>query len=399
MTSARVARRLNWKHWLFIGLPVLLVAFFVIRAWTTSPPLPATSTVMRGDLESSVLASGVMKPENLVAVGAQVTGRILSLNVKPGQHVKKGDVVALIDSTNQQNELRKFRITLRQSEANRDIRLAELELTKQELARNQLLISKHAVKKSDYETAVNKVKQQEAQLVASEAAIEAARIDVKISETNLGYTRITAPIDGTVLMTVVQEGQTVNARQSAPIIAVLGQLTAMVVEVDISEADITKVKEGQRLYFTIAGQNAERYQSVLQKIIPAPDTIINDRSFTPSSDASNATSGRVAVYYKGIFTVANPQGFLKTYMTANVHILLADVKNILTVPVSALKLTNESNKATVLVVGKNGGTSERSVETGISDKINVEIKSGLNEGDVIVTDNQMIVSSDNEADS
>lgn len=399
MIFTKDARRLNWKHWVFIGFPLLLVAFFIIRERTDKPPLPTTSTAKCGDLESSVLASGVMKPENLVAVGAQVTGRILSVKVKPGEHVKKGDVVALIDSINQNNTLLKDQATLRQYEANRDQRLAELDLAKQDLARNQLLIDKHAVKKSDYDTSVNKVRQQQAQLAASEAIIEAARIDVKISETKLGYTRITAPIDGTVLATGVQEGQTVNAELAAPMIAVLGQLDAMNVQVDISEADITKVQEGQRLYFNIRGHNAQRYEGVLQKIIPAPSTIANDSSFAPSSGTSNNASSGVAVYYMGTFRVPNPQGFLKTYMTAEVHILLAEAKNVLIVPLSALRSTNEDNKATVCLVGSNNVVSERTVETGITDKINIEIKSGLNEGDVVVTDNQLIASFDEEVSS
>ncbi len=185
--------------------------------------------------------------------------------MKPGQQIKAGEVVALIDSTNQQNELNKAQASLRQNEATRAQNLADLELARQDLARNQMMIGKNAVARADYDKAVSTVKSREAQVANSEAAIAAAKVDVQIAETNLAYTRITAPIDGTILATVVQEGQTVNAQQSAPTIAILGQLGTMIVEADISEADITQVREGMPLYFTIAGQNLKRYDAKLEK--------------------------------------------------------------------------------------------------------------------------------------
>ncbi len=174
---------------------------------TKEEPLPATTEIKRGDIESSVLATGTLRPKNLVAIGAQATGRILSLKVKPGQQIKAGEVVALIDSTNQQNELNKAQASLRQNEATRAQNLADLELARQDLARNQMMIGKNAVARADYDKAVSTVKSKEAQVANSEAAIAAAKVDVQIAETNLAYTRITAPIDGTILATVVQEGR------------------------------------------------------------------------------------------------------------------------------------------------------------------------------------------------
>ncbi len=147
--------------------------------------------------------------------------------MKPGQQIKAGEVVALIDSTNQQNELNKAQASLRQNEATRAQNLADLELARQDLARNQMMIGKNAVARADYDKAVSTVKVKEAQVENSEAAIAAAKVEVQIAETNLAYTRITAPIDGTILATVVQEGQTLNAQQSAPTIAILGQLDTM----------------------------------------------------------------------------------------------------------------------------------------------------------------------------
>ncbi|MCV9907626.1 efflux RND transporter periplasmic adaptor subunit [Brucella sp. HL-2] len=382
-------RRIKWRRWLAILIALLIVGYLAVRQSTKEAPLPAISVIHRGNLESSVLATGVLKPKNLVAIGAQATGRILSLKIKPGQRVKKDDVVALIDSTTQQNELQKAQATLRQNEATRDQNNAQLELAKLDLVRNELMIGKNAVARSEYDKAVSTVKEKQAVLASSEATIAAAQIEVKIAETNLAYTRITAPTDGTVLATVVQEGQTVNAAQSAPTIAILGQLDTMTVEADISEADITLVREGLPLYFTISGQNSKRYEAKLETIDPAPDTIVNDKSFAATSASASASATTAsAVYYKGIFSVPNPDGFLKTYMTAEIHILLAEEKDVLLAPVSALRSSGEPNKAIVRIVTSHGAITGRTVETGITDKINTSIQSGLNEGDRIVTDNQ-----------
>ncbi|WP_244491172.1 efflux RND transporter periplasmic adaptor subunit [Paramesorhizobium deserti] len=368
---------------------MLIGAYFTLRHWTQDEPIPSTTTVRRGDIENSVLVTGTLRPKRLVGIGAQATGRILSLKVRPGQKVKAGEVVALIDSTNQQNELNKAQATLQRNEAIRDENIANLELARQDLARNQMMIGKNAVARSEYDKAVATLKSKQAQLANSEAAIAASKVDVQIAETNLAYTRITAHIDGTILVTVVQEGQTVNAQQSAPTIAILGQLDEMTVEADISEADITQVHEGLPLYFTISGQNSKRYEAKLERIEPAPDSIVNDKSFSSSSSAP-ASSGAIpsAIYYKGIFSVPNSDGLLRTYMTTEVHIVLAKATNVLLAPVSALRASGLSDKATVRVITGNGAIEDREVETGITDKVNIEIRSGLKEGDRIVTDNQ-----------
>ncbi|GGB06496.1 hemolysin secretion protein D [Brucella endophytica] len=385
--TPRSKRRFRWRLWLGILIPLLLMGYCALRTVTKEAPLPATTTIRRGDIESSVLATGTLRPKVLVAVGAQVTGRVLSLKVRSGQKVKAGEVIALIDSTNLQNELNKAEAQLRQNEATRDQNLADLELAQEDLARNQMMIGKNAVARAEYDKAVSNVKAKQAQVAYAEATIEASKIGVQIAQTNLGYTRITAPIDGTVLATAVQEGQTVNAQQSAPMIAVIGQLDTMTVEANISEADITQVRVGMPLYFTISSQNSKRYDAKLEQIEPAPDSIVSDKSFTPSTQSASSSSPTAsAIYYKGIFSVPNPDGLLRTYMTAEVHIILANAKDALIAPVSAMKPTNEPNKATVRVVTDGNRIAERTVETGITDKVNTQILSGLKEGDKVVVD-------------
>ena len=375
------------RHWLWLTgfTAVLTVAYAGYVFMGKEVPAPATMVVGQGNIESSVLVNGVLKPSTLVAVGSQASGRVLSLKVKPGQVVRAGETIAQLEATNQQNELDKARATLRQNEAARDQELAGLELARQDLARSAVMIGKNAVARADYEKAASAVKVKQAQLASSEAAITVSQIGVQIAETSLAYTRIVAPADGTILAQLVQEGQTVNALQTTPTIAILGQLGTMTGEVDISEADITQVREGMPLYFTIAGQSGKRYQAVLEQIEPAPDSIARDRSLsgqTGSSPAEKAT----AVYYKGLFSIPNPDGALRTYMSTEVHIVMAQARTALLVPVSALRSATQSNRAIVRVMRPDQQTEEREIETGITDKVNVEVLSGLSAGETILPD-------------
>ncbi len=376
----------KWLFWLLAiaGLAAVLY-YFTADYFKTETPQIMTYTVRKGDIETTVLATGILKPARLVAVGAQASGRVLSLNVKAGQLVKKDDLIAQIDATTQQNDLRKAKAEEVRNQADREDKIAQLELAKQDLTRQQQMVSRNAISRADYDKAVKAVKSAEAQIALSDAQIVVSKIAVETAEANLGYTQIRAPIDGTILATVVQEGQTVNAVQSAPTIAIIGQLDTMTVEADISEADVVNVKEGQDLYFTIPGQSNKRYTAKLQILEPAPQSIVSDKSFGGTSAASSSTSTASAIYYKGIFDIANPDGVLKTYMTAEIHIILGQADNVLLIPSTALSEADEKGKVTVRVMEQNGTISEKPVETGLNDKVLVEIVSGLKEGEKIVT--------------
>ncbi|MBX8802196.1 efflux RND transporter periplasmic adaptor subunit [Ochrobactrum sp. MR28] len=376
----------KWLFWLLViaGLAAVLY-YFTADYFKTEAPQVMTATVRKGDIETTVLATGILKPARLVAVGAQASGRVLSLSVKAGQQVKKDDLIAQIDATTQQNELRKAKADEVRNQADRTDKIAKLELAKQDLTRQQQMISRNAISRADYDKAVSAVKSAEAQIALSDAQIVASKIAVETAEANLGYTQIRAPIDGTILATVVQEGQTVNAVQSAPTIAIIGQLDTMTVEADISEADVINVKEGQDLYFTIPGQSDKRYTAKLETLEPAPQSIVSDKSFGTSSSASSSTATASAIYYKGIFDIANPDGVLKTYMTAEIHIILGNAKDVLLVPSTALSEPDKKGQITVSVMDKNGTITQKPVETGLNDKVMVEIRSGLSEGEKVVT--------------
>jgi macrolide-specific efflux system membrane fusion protein len=240
-----------------------------------------------------------------------------------------------------------------------------------------------AVSKTDLEAADTDVKTTLAQIAALDAQIIEAQVAVETAQANLGYTRITAPIDGTVLSIVSQEGQTVNAAQSAPTIVILGQLDVMTVRAEISEADVVKVKPGLPVYFTILGAPDQRYETKLAALDPAPESITSDSSFSTSTTTSNSSSSS-AIYYIGTFNMPNPDGRLRTYMTAQVHIVLGQAKNVLMIPSAALAKAADG-RTTVQVVGPDQKLSTRTVVVGLNNKISAEIRSGLSLGERVVT--------------
>ncbi|WP_137156938.1 efflux RND transporter periplasmic adaptor subunit [Rhizobium sp. FKL33] len=383
----------RWAGWL--TLAILLVAGAGGYIWQSrtkaDDPLAnvITAKATRGDIEVAVLATGTVRPSQLVAVGAQASGRITDLHVKLGQKVSEGDLIAEIDSLTQQNALKTAQAALANVKAQRDEKRATLTYVESALQRSRQGLSSRATSQDAFESAETSVATTRAQIAALDAQIAEAEVAVENAKVDLGYTRITAPMDGTVLLIVAQQGQTVNAAQTAPTIVVLGQIDRMLVQAEISEADVVNVKPGQDVYFTVLGDGARRWDARLDSIDPAPDSLRSDSEIATSSSSSSASSTSStseAIYYYGRFTTPNADGVLKTYMTAQVHIVLGRAENVILVPASAIRPPAEpGGKSRVDVIGPNRTIVTREVETGLSDRLRTEIKSGLEEGDVVVT--------------
>ncbi|MGL6430671.1 efflux RND transporter periplasmic adaptor subunit [Aeromonas caviae] len=197
-----------------------------------------------------------------------------------------------------------------------------------------------------------------------------AEIAVDTARVNLGYTRILAPLSGTVVAMPVEEGQTLNASQSTPTLLKIAQLDTMTVEARISEADVIKVRVGMPVYFTILGNSQRRFEGSLRAIEPAPDTI-NDDDTTSSSDSS-------AIYYHGLFEVPNQDGQLRISMTAQVYLVVARLKDALVIPAIALQGDQ------VRVVDDGGRISLRRVKVGLNNKVDAQILSGLSTGERVI---------------
>ncbi|THF47583.1 efflux RND transporter periplasmic adaptor subunit [Allorhizobium terrae] len=357
--------------------------YWATRSNNTAATNLLTATVKRGNIEQTVLATGIFKPSRLVAVGAQVSGRITAVHVKIGDTIKKNDLVAEIDSVTQQNNLRTSKAALANVKAQKAEAQATLVNARLTLERQQSLLANNSGKQADVDSAQAALDQTKAQIDALDAQIIEAEVAVETAQANLGYTRITAPMDGTVLAIVNQQGQTVNATQSAPTIVILGQLDKMIVRAEISEADVVRVKPGQPVYFNILGDPSRRFNAVLQSIEPAPASITSDSSVTSSSSTTSSASTS-AIYYNGVFPVDNTDGYFRTYMTAEVHIVLGQAKDVLVISSSALPNATKTGKVTLRVANAADEISTKTVEIGLNDGTNAEIKSGLSEGDRVV---------------
>lgn len=376
--------------WLFVGLALAAGAagwYLYPKYFVDEVPTVLSVPVTRGDIELTVLATGTLKPEKLVAVGAQVSGRVTAVDVEVGDEVSKGDLIAQIDSVTQENALKTAEAQLDNVRAQLDEKTANLTYAEASVGRQERLFKQNATSRDDYEAATESLAATKAQIASLEAQIAEAEVAIETAKVDLAYTRVTAPISGTVLWVVTQEGQTVNASQSAPTIVILGQLDVMTVRAEISEVDVVKVRPGQPLHFTILGDPDTRFDATLSQVEPAPESITSDSAVSSSSSTSSSSSSSTseAIYYNGIFDVPNPEGKLRTYMTAEVHIVVGEAKDALTIPSAALTSRNSDGTYEVQVLGADGQVTGRKVGIGLNTNVIAQVTSGLEEGDRVVT--------------
>ena len=375
--------RKNTLRWITIALG--LVALGAVAKWqffpAAQPPSFVTATATTTDLQDTVLATGTLQAFKQVSVGAQVSGQVKVLHVALGDKVKAGQLIAEIDSVPQQNTQRNAEAALSNVQAQLRAQQATQAQTALALQRQKELFAADAGARADLESAQAANDLALANIDALKAQILQAQVTVDTAKVNMGYTRIVAPIDGQVVAIVTQQGQTVNANQSTPTIIKLAQTETMTVKTQISEADVTRVKIGQKVYFTILGEPDKRYTATLRSIEPAPDSILSDTT-TSTSTSSNASN--TAIYYNGLFDAPNPDGKLRISMTAQVQIVRADAPGALTIPATALGARGKDGSYTVRVVGADGQAQPRQVKVGLNNNVSAQVLEGLNEGDKVV---------------
>lgn len=318
-------------------LVIALLSWLMLKPKETAPQY-ITAEVSRGDIESSVLATGVLEATKMVSVGAQVSGQVKRMYVQLGDQVKQGQLIAQIDSVRQENELKTAEASIKNQQAQLAVQQANLAKVEAEYKRQQTMFSQDATSRAELESALASYKTAQAQIAAINAQIEQSRLTLATTKEDLGYTQIVAPMDGTIVAIVTEEGQTVNANQTAPTIVKLATLDTMTVKAQISEADVMRVEKGQTVYFTTLGNSEKKHYAKLRQVEPAPNSINTENTSTSSSSTSSA------VYYNALFDVPNEDGKLRIDMTAQVYIVLAEAKNVLTVPASALQTSKRPNR-------------------------------------------------------
>ena len=335
-----------------------------------------TETVKRGNIHQTVSATGEISPSNLVTVGSQASGQIKKLYVKLGQQVKKGDLIAEINSTTQVNTLNTEKSKLETYQAKLVSAEIALNSAEKKYKREAVLWKEKATSKEDFESAQDALAAAKANVAELKASIKQTKISINTAESDLGYTRITATMDGTVVAIPVEEGQTVNAVQSTPTIIQLANLDTMLNKMQIAEGDITKVKAGQGISFTILSEPDEPIKAKLDSVDPGLTTM-SLGSYTASTDTTSN-----AIYYYARALVPNPDGKLSIGMTTQNTIEINGVKNVLLVPTLTIK--KRDGKSYVSVLGADGKAVEREITVGLKDSMNTEVKSGLKEGEKVV---------------
>jgi macrolide-specific efflux system membrane fusion protein len=253
-------------------------------------------------------------------------------------------------------------------------------------ARQKELSGQDAGSHADLEVADAALNVARATLEALDAQIKQAAIAADTARVNLGYTRVNSPIDGVVVAIVTEQGQTVTSSQAIPTIVKVAQLDTVSVKAQISEGDITRVRPGLPVHFTILGEPDRRFNATLQAVAPAPASLVSDGAMSTSSGSTNAAA---AVYYSGRFDVPNPDGRLRISMSAQVVIVIAKAQDAILVPAAALSDIPDAQGLYSVQVEEGGSAASRrliprKVKIGLNNRVQAQVLQGLQPGDKVV---------------
>ena len=326
-----------------------------------------TAQVVKGNIQTTITATGTIEPVTSVTVGTQVSGIVSKLYVDYNSVVKKGQVIAELDKTNLTSELKT-------AQANLSSAQSTLNYEQTNFNRYQTLFNKGLVSADEYETA-------KLSYLKAKEQVNTSRESVQKAQTNLGYATITSPIDGVVLSKAVEEGQTVAASFNTPELFTIAQdLTDMRVIADIDEADIGGVKEGQRVTFTVDAFPEDMFEGQVTQV------------------RQQATTESNVVTYEVVISAPNNELKLKPGLTANVTIFTLEKNDVLTAPAKALRFmpneallhegqTIEDVDAQQKVWTLEGNVFKaHAVETGTTNGVLTEITSGINAGTEVLVD-------------
>ena len=315
------------KKWI-IGIAVLIAAVVVVFGLTAlnkngnNGVRFKKEAIKKGSIEALVVTTGTLNPVTTVDVGSQVSGKIEDIYVDFNSEVKAGQIIARIDQS-------AFSTRVQQNEANYRSAVASLEKSKVMLANDKKkldramdLFNKELISFEDKEAAETQYYSSKADLQSSEAKLEQAKSQLDSSQVDLDYTIIKSPINGVVINRNVNVGQTVAASFQAPVLfQIANDLSKMQVECSVDEADIGRVKESQRVTFTVDAFPDDNFTGTVSQVRYSPEIVQN------------------VVTYTTIVAVENPEMKLRPGMTATVSMVVGEAKNKLLVPNSALRFT------------------------------------------------------------
>ena len=322
-----------------------------------------TSQVTRGDIELTVTALGSLTPKNYVDVGTQVSGQLTRVYVEVGDTVEQNQLLAEIDPRLYEARVESGQASLDRLQAQLAQREAELELARTRHERNQTLLNSQAISQEAVQESSAALKVAEAQIGSLNAEIRVAQSSYEEAVTNLGFTKIYTPISGTVVSESALEGQTLNANQAAPIVVTVADLETMTVQAQVAEADVVKIQQGMPAYFTTLGMPDRKWQGEVRQVLPTPE-IIND-----------------VVLYNVLIDVTNTEQLLLPDMTVQVFFIEASANDVVIAPIASLQQRGADYTALVMT---DDGPQPRHIQVGVTDRLNAEIISGLQAGEMLL---------------
>ena len=347
-------------------LILILIGVLYFFKKSDKAPQYITQTAERGDIRATVSATGTVNAVTTVLVGTQVSGTIKQLYVDYNSTVKNGQLLAQIDPASFDAQVAQASANLLLARANLEKSKIALRDTLTTFERNKILYGKNFISKSDLDTSETVYLSALAQIKASEAQVEQTRAALSLSQTNLRYTQIVSPVNGTVISRSIDVGQTVAASFQTPTLFTIAQdLTKMQIDASIDEADIGRIKTNQPVTFTVDAYPDQTFKGNVSEIRNAPTTVQN------------------VVTYAVIVKVDNPELKLKPGMTANVSIIIDDKKGILRIPNAALRvkiqdkeITAATPKGTGVWILEGKKPTRIPLTVGISDNRFTEVLSG-----------------------
>ena len=361
-----------------LAAAILATAAYSVHAWRAAKPIDLPLVrVEQADLEELITAQGKLEPKEYVDVGAQVSGQLSRLHVEIGDKVTRGQLIAEIDpriyaSRVAADQARLSSLTAQLAEQN-----AQIVYARQVRDRNRQLIAARAVSREALEESESALRVAEARAASLKAQIDEARSTLAGDETNLGYTKIYAPMDGTVASQTAREGQTLNANQTAPVILQIADLGTMTVRAQVAEADVPRVRPGMAVSFTTLGSLERRWQAVVRQLLPSPE-VIND-----------------VVLYNVLADVDNRDGQLMNGMSTQMFFHVARAENVPVIPAAALgrrRPEQDSAQGEAYEVQRHvdGRLVPTVVQVGLITRTQVEIRAGLKPGDEVALANPSI---------
>lgn len=369
-------KQFKLKKYIVYTVLILIIVFGLFKFFSPSDEASyITEVVQRGNIEKVVNATGEVRAIELVTVGAQVSGKIEKIFVTVGQQVKEGDMIAQIESITQENDIDMYKARLKSYQAQLESAKTTLKVMEKQYKRTQNLYNQKAASAEDLENAEDVYQSSRSRVAELEASIKETEISLSTAEKNLGYTKITAPLNGTIVSVPVKPGQTINANMNTPTIVQIADLSHMEILIEISEGDIGHIKTGAKVTYSTLSDLDNTFETTLKSIDPGLTLLTN-------GEYTEVVASGEAIYYYGRLIVPNENNNLRIGMTVQNVIYVESAENVLFVPATAIKGSGEQKYVDILLPDNN--VERRTVKTGVSDGLNVEITQGVREGENVI---------------